>query len=74
MVPQPAPYSTPAVKLTHCFKAQTPQQRKANEKFAKQEAAKRGKPESAIKKKEKFKSPIGPVWIGMTYTENRFCD
>jgi len=45
--------------------AQTPQQRKANERFAKQETLKRGKPESAIKKKEKFKSPIGPVWIGL---------
>ncbi|KAF8422873.1 hypothetical protein EV426DRAFT_604127 [Tirmania nivea] len=46
--------------------AQTPTQRRANEKFAKREELKRGKPESAIKaKKEKFKSPISPLWLGI---------
>ncbi|KAM0802585.1 hypothetical protein BDR22DRAFT_794265, partial [Usnea florida] len=44
---------------------QTPQQRKANERYARQEAAKRGKPESAIKQKQKFNPPISPVWIGI---------
>jgi hypothetical protein len=43
---------------------QTPQQRRANEKFAKREEMKRGKPESAIKKPQKFKSPISPMWLG----------
>jgi hypothetical protein len=45
--------------------AQTPQQRKANEKFKKSQDAKRGKPASEIKKKEDFKSPISPLWLGM---------
>ncbi|KAF2810234.1 uncharacterized protein BDZ99DRAFT_570836 [Mytilinidion resinicola] len=44
-------------------KAQTPQQRAANAKFAKSEAAKRGKPQSAIKQKQDFKSPISKGWI-----------
>ncbi|KAK6392122.1 hypothetical protein LTR65_003894 [Meristemomyces frigidus] len=33
--------------------AQTPQQRRANEQFARAENAKRGKPQTTIKKKEK---------------------
>jgi len=45
--------------------AQTPQQRRANERYARQEAAKRGKPESAIKQKQKFSSSISPIWIGV---------
>ncbi|KAF6223788.1 hypothetical protein HO173_013214 [Letharia columbiana] len=45
--------------------AQTLQQRRANEKYARQEAAKRGKPESAIKQKQKFSPPISPLWIGV---------
>ena len=44
--------------------AQTPQQRKANERYARQEAAKRGKPESAVKHKQKWDPPISKVWIG----------
>ena len=51
--------------------AQTPQQRKANERYAKQEASKRGKPESEIKQKQKFKPPISPLWIG-TYLDYPF--
>ena len=44
---------------------QTPNQRKGNERYAKFEAAKRGKPESVIKAKKKdFKSPVSTVWIG----------
>ncbi|CUS13773.1 unnamed protein product [Tuber aestivum] len=56
--------------------AQTPQQRRANEKFAKREEAKRGKPEKAIKK-QTFKSPIsqgrdgggeeGSVYVSWVY-------
>ncbi|PSK55241.1 putative ribosome associated membrane protein RAMP4 [Elsinoe australis] len=46
--------------------AQTPQQRRANEAFAKAEANKRGRPEGALKKKEKpQKSPISPFWVYM---------
>jgi len=44
--------------------AQTPQQRAANAKFAKSEAAKRGKPQQ-VKKKEEFKSPISKGWIAV---------
>ena len=46
------------------LQAQTPQQRKANERYARQEAAKRGKPESAVKHKQKWDPPISKVWIG----------
>jgi len=44
---------------------QTPQQRKANAKFVKSQDAKRGKPESALAKKEKVKNPISPLWLGL---------
>ncbi|KAH6672855.1 hypothetical protein B0J14DRAFT_591864 [Halenospora varia] len=44
---------------------QTPQQRKANAKFAKEQTAKRGKPATEIKKKQDFKSPISPLWLGL---------
>ncbi|KAK0635276.1 hypothetical protein B0T17DRAFT_484030, partial [Bombardia bombarda] len=47
--------------------AQTPQQRRANLKFAKEQEARRGKSEDQIKKKaEKAqKSPISPIWLGI---------
>lgn len=45
--------------------AQTPQQRLANERYAKSEAAKRGKPVTTVKKQEVGKSPISKGWIGM---------
>ncbi|KAF2157767.1 hypothetical protein K461DRAFT_273995 [Myriangium duriaei CBS 260.36] len=46
--------------------AQTPQQRRANEAYAKSEANKRGKPVTDVKKKQKpEKSPISPVWVYM---------
>ncbi|TVY64175.1 hypothetical protein LSUE1_G008158, partial [Lachnellula suecica] len=45
--------------------AQTPEQRKRNAKFAKEQTAKRGKPASEIKKKQDFKSPISPFWLGI---------
>lgn len=45
---------------------QTPQQRRANERYAKQESAKRGKPDSAVKQKvQKFNPPVSKLWIGM---------
>ncbi|KAK6334057.1 hypothetical protein TWF696_002559 [Orbilia brochopaga] len=45
---------------------QTPQQRIANEKFAKREAAKRGKAEGDRKTYEKTaKSPISPMWFAL---------
>ncbi|KAF3937607.1 hypothetical protein ABW19_dt0203601 [Dactylella cylindrospora] len=45
---------------------QTPQQRLANEKFAKREAAKRGKAEGDRKSYDKkAKSPISPMWLGL---------
>lgn len=43
--------------------AQTPAQKRANAKFAKSEEKRMGKPESAIKKKEKVKPPISTTWI-----------
>ncbi|ELR04015.1 hypothetical protein VC83_02979 [Pseudogymnoascus destructans] len=45
--------------------AQTPQQRKSNQKFAKENRAKMGKPEGTLKKKQQtFKSPVSPTWLG----------
>ncbi|KAF2416433.1 hypothetical protein EJ08DRAFT_600533, partial [Tothia fuscella] len=44
--------------------AQTPQQRKANAKFAKVEEEKRGKPVQ-LKKREKQKSPYGPAVLAL---------
>ncbi|KAF2863606.1 hypothetical protein K470DRAFT_254896 [Piedraia hortae CBS 480.64] len=41
---------------------QTPQQRRANEQFARAEAAKRGKPHPQ-QKSVKQKPPISPVWL-----------
>lgn len=48
--------------------AQTPQQRRANEKFAKINEARMGKSEEAIKKKvpkEALKSPVSPILLGL---------
>lgn len=48
------------------LQAQTPEQRMKNQKFAKENTARMGKPESAIKKKDKDqKSPISPIWLGI---------
>jgi hypothetical protein len=46
--------------------AQTPEQRRRNLKFAKDQDARRGKAESEIKKRAKDiqKSPISPIWLG----------
>jgi len=52
--------------MTRGEQAQTPQQRKANEKFTKREEAKRGKPEKSVKK-QKFKSPISQGWLSMFF-------
>ncbi|CEJ94510.1 hypothetical protein VHEMI10034 [[Torrubiella] hemipterigena] len=46
--------------------AQTLEQRRRNAKFAREQEARMGKPESAIKKKEKkvvLKSPVSPFWL-----------
>ncbi|KAK4137629.1 hypothetical protein BT67DRAFT_115997 [Trichocladium antarcticum] len=45
--------------------AQTPQQRRANLKFAKDQEARRGKSEDQLKKRVKVatKSPISPIWL-----------
>ncbi|KAL2118918.1 hypothetical protein VTJ04DRAFT_5877 [Mycothermus thermophilus] len=45
--------------------AQTPQQRRANLKFAKEVEARMGKSEDQIKKraKDQPKSPISPFWL-----------
>ncbi|KAJ5664766.1 hypothetical protein N7462_011579 [Penicillium macrosclerotiorum] len=41
---------------------QTPQQRRANERFAKNEAAKRGKG-PIVKPKQQAKSPLSASWV-----------
>ncbi|KAK4127670.1 hypothetical protein N657DRAFT_641679 [Parathielavia appendiculata] len=45
--------------------AQTPQQRRANLKFQKEQEARMGKSEDQIKKRAKDapKSPISPLWL-----------
>ncbi|OAA64526.1 Endoplasmic reticulum, stress-associated Ramp4 [Niveomyces insectorum RCEF 264] len=47
--------------------AQTPEQRRRNLKFAKEQDARRGKSESELKKRSKDapKSPISPLWLGL---------
>ncbi|KAK3945082.1 hypothetical protein QBC46DRAFT_372694 [Diplogelasinospora grovesii] len=47
--------------------AQTPQQRRANLKFAKENEARMGKSEDQIKKRAKDtpKVPISPIWLGL---------
>lgn len=62
--------SSPSFAVFRCTdlsypQAQTPQQRKANEKFAKREETKRGKPDPALAKAKKFKSPVSPIWLSM---------
>lgn len=42
---------------------QTPQQRRANEAFAKKQETKRGKPEPVIKKTAPQKSPVSKFWL-----------
>ncbi|TQS39268.1 hypothetical protein Golomagni_00206 [Golovinomyces magnicellulatus] len=44
---------------------QTPEQRKRNERFAKQQNAKRGKPAVEPKTKLEFKSPLNPIVAGL---------
>ncbi|PLB54309.1 hypothetical protein P170DRAFT_397611 [Aspergillus steynii IBT 23096] len=43
--------------------AQTPQQRKANEKYAKSEAAKRGRGITTPRQKQSSKSPVSVGWV-----------
>lgn len=55
------------------FQAQTPQQRRANEAYAKHEAAKRGRPTTDLKKKSvPQKSPISKTAV-RTCTSIRRC-
>ncbi|CAL5867752.1 uncharacterized protein PFLUO_LOCUS1972 [Penicillium psychrofluorescens] len=42
---------------------QTPQQRRANERYAKNEAAKRGKPVTKSKPKQTSKAPVSTTWV-----------
>ncbi|KAK9479865.1 hypothetical protein V1514DRAFT_318797 [Lipomyces japonicus] len=44
---------------------QTPQQRLANQKYAKREEKKHGKPESLTAKKDSPKPPISRGWIAL---------
>lgn len=64
------PYRDAFRYLTRWFvQAQTPRQRQANDKFLKDQEARRGKSEDQIKlkkTKEVVKSPISPVWLGKT--------
>jgi hypothetical protein len=55
--------------LTPRLQAQTPQQRRANLKFAKVNEARMGKSEEQIKKrtKEVQKSPISPIWLSTNF-------
>lgn len=45
--------------------AQTPQQRRANAKFVKDQDARRGKSDAdrQVRSKEAQKSPISPIWL-----------
>ncbi|KAF2198251.1 hypothetical protein GQ43DRAFT_474703 [Delitschia confertaspora ATCC 74209] len=43
--------------------AQTPQQRAANARFEETQKKKMGKPVTAVKRKEEFRSPISKGWI-----------
>ena len=47
------------------LQAQTPQQRRANAKYANINEMRMGKPESAYKKKDTPKSPVGKIAVGM---------
>ncbi|RKF56803.1 hypothetical protein GcM3_192052 [Golovinomyces cichoracearum] len=49
---------------------QTPEQRKRNERFAKQQNAKRGKPAVESKTKLEFKSPLNPILADILSHQN----
>jgi len=46
------------------LQAQTPTQKRANEKYAKEVQKRAGRPETAYKKKETAKSPINTTIVG----------
>lgn len=48
------------------MQAQTPQQRQANLRFAKQQEKKMGKPAPAVKRNSNLKSPISKGWLSMS--------
>ena len=52
-----------AHELTRAKKVQTPQQRRANEAFAKKQETKRGKNEPVVKKAVPQKSPVSKFWL-----------
>lgn len=61
-------YARYALYISHVAnypQAQTPQQRRANDRFAKTEAAKRGKGPVTVKPKKNTKSPLSATWVGM---------
>ncbi|KAK8168140.1 hypothetical protein IWX90DRAFT_483744 [Phyllosticta citrichinensis] len=61
--PANSPNHTPPSSRLTIPRAQTPQQRLANERFAKAEAAKRGKSGPVVKKQEVQKAPISKGWV-----------
>lgn len=68
---QPNPQTHSLTPPLSTKQVQTPQQRRANEAFAKSEAAKRGKPQTEIERlaekkkaaKAQQKSPVSKVWL-----------
>lgn len=51
-------------KSSHVRQAQTPQQRAANARFAKQQETKMGRPATTTVKRQPQKSPISKGWVG----------
>ncbi|KUJ15576.1 uncharacterized protein LY89DRAFT_117044 [Mollisia scopiformis] len=66
-------FPTPITRADHLPQAQTPEQRKRNAKFAKEQSLKRGKPASEIKKKQDFKSPISLGWLSTYIFRTSIC-
>jgi hypothetical protein len=65
------------MQLTQAIaQAQTPQQRRANEKFQKEQEARRGKSEDQLKKKTKevVRAPISPLWLGKILLQKLLSD
>lgn len=65
-VPFPSYLLCCSCTLTAAAQVQTPTQRRANAKFAKEQESRMGKSNDQLKKraKETAKSPISPIWIG----------
>jgi hypothetical protein len=56
-------FNLESIQLT-CLQAQTPAQRRANEKHARGVEKRMGKPEAAYKKKDARRSPVSLVVVG----------